>query len=173
MAKKPSPKIEIEPTTGLTYVEPDRLWVESAEYRGITDEESIAQSLSGDDPEAARAYLHWLQVSIRDEKPMQPTVREYARQALHRFMHGGVTLGEAFGTERRKRGARPMRAGAKSAVIGLIRFLHEQRKFPLSDGRKGPSAFLVAATILSTKLAFLRSPTTLRDEYWNQRDKGD
>jgi hypothetical protein len=96
----------------------------------------------------------------------------YGSSAFDRFFKGGVTLGEAFGIEREKRrGPSPTRAGLRQLIVSLIQYLNE-RGFPLSDIGRRPSAFLVAATLMQRRRWTVRSPTTLRDEYWNKRDKG-
>jgi hypothetical protein len=170
MARK-AKQTQLDPT-GLSDAELDQLWHDWTPYRGISDDELVANALSGDDPEAARSLIFWLGVNLRDGDPMQPVVQAYGAQAFERFIRGKMTLGEAFGTERRKRGAPPTRLGARQAIISLLRFLKEERDFPLSESSRRPSAFLVAATLMQRRWRVSRSPTTLRDEYWNKRDKG-
>jgi hypothetical protein len=158
----------------LSDAELDQLWRDFTPHRGITDEQLVANALSGNDAEAARSLLFWISVAIRDEEEMTLAVRMYGSGALERFFKGGVTLGEAFGTERkRRRGPPPTRSGVRQLIVSLIQYLNQHRGFPLSDSGRRPSAFLVAATLMQRRRWTVRSPTTLRDEYWNKRDKGE
>jgi hypothetical protein len=169
--KPKSSRTELD-LTGLSDAELDRLWEQSKMYRAMSTDYSIQDALSGDDAAAARSYLSWLRKHLRYRNPIDDAVSAYSVAALSRFFKGGVTLGEAFGVERGKQGI-PTRAGAKRAIVGLIRFLHEEHQFPLSIDSSKPSAFLVAATLIGRYWQVTRSPTTLRDEYWNKRDKGE
>jgi hypothetical protein len=169
---KVSTIVKLDPT-GLSDVELELLWEDSVSARQSSSEEILDAALSGDDRNAAMSYLAALLSYIRHDQPIDAAVREYAVSALGRFLKGGVTLGVAFGTERAKRGAPPTRLGARRAIVGLVKFLSEERHFPLSEASDRPSAFLVAATLMQRKWKFSRSPSTVRDEYWNKRDKGD
>ena len=158
----------------LTPEELDTLWTGAAPYMAINDDESVQQALSGNDPGAARAYIYWLTHHLRTGQPISSSTRAFAIGALDRF--GGfsrLTLGQAFGVERMTRGNPPTRRGAFSAVVGLIQYLHEQCGFALSESADRSSAFEVASVLLERRWKYRRTPLTLRDQFWNKRDKGE
>ena len=150
-----------------------KLWVEVRPYMNVDDAQVIANALSGDDPPAATSYLHWLRRQLGANEPISEDVRAYAVAALDRHAAGGITLGQAFGLERTKRGNKPSRAGGVQAVNSLIAVLHEKHGYPLGESATNPSAFEVASQLLREHFRFDRSPYTLRDQYWSKRYKGD
>lgn len=150
-----------------------KLWTDVRPYMNIDDEQAIANALSGDDLPAASSYLHWLHRQLGANEPISEEVRAFAVAALDRHAAGDVTLGQAFGLERTKRGNKPSRAGGVQAVNGLIAILKEKHGYPLGESAAQPSAFEVAAQLLRVHFRFDRSPYTLRDQYWSKRCKGD
>jgi hypothetical protein len=149
----------------------DLLWKRALPYMACSPEDVLEAALSGDDPEAALAHLFWLRRSLAQNSRVPESTRAFAVEALDRFGlgKGGLSLGQAFGLERRKRGAPPRRLGAVRAINGLLRFLHEKEGYPVIDPKIGPSTFDVAAALLKRYWGFDRSPYTLSDEpYWQK-----
>lgn len=150
-----------------------KLWVEVRPHMDIDDTRLLANALSGDDLPAASSHLYWLRRQLKANEPISEEVRAFAVAALERHAAGGVTLGQAFGLERTKKGNRPSRAGGVQAVNGLIRELHKKHGYPLGESAAQPSAFEVASQLLRVHFRFDRSPYTLRDQYWSKRCKGE
>ncbi|WP_146745370.1 hypothetical protein [Dyella jiangningensis] len=150
-----------------------KLWADVRPYMNIDGTQVTANALSGDDLPAASSYLYWLRRQLTANEPISEEVRAFTVSALDRHAAGGVTLGQAFGLERAKRGNKPSRAGGAQAVIGLIAALHERYGYPLGESAAKPSAFEVASQLLRVHFRFDRSAYTLRDQYWSKRYKGD
>jgi hypothetical protein len=160
-------------TDPLSDADSKALWKLVRPFMYVSDDQSIENALSGDDPFAARSYIFWLHRRVSAGEELDDDVRAFATTALARFLDGDAkTLGVGFGVERAKRGHPPARLGGVQAVNGLIRCLSEDHGYPLGDSSGRPSAFEVAAQLLRQHFRFDRSPYTLRDQYWSKRERG-
>jgi len=181
-----------KPPASPTSEELDAFWLaaNTGGWMTCAESEMIDRALSGDDIPAAGSYFAWFSKSVRDGKPMSEDVRAYACAALARFGLGAlalgdtvkdkktlgksVTLGQAFGFERHKKGNPPTRFGAVYAINGLIAYLHEQGySISTSNQPKSgmPSAFDVAAMLIERKWKKKFSPRTLQVKHWSQRTR--
>jgi hypothetical protein len=146
----------------------DELWAAAKKAKSLLREDVIEHALSGDDPTAAKAYLYWLEKSVSEGSRPSAGVKAFAVEAFRRYhANDGKTLGQAFGLERAKPGNPPIRAGAMSAIISLIRFLHDEAGFKLSESASAPSAFEVASQLLARHWNWHRSASTLQ-EHWKK-----